>query len=248
MSAGSPNLRDVDVLVVEDQESVVRVLRRILKPSEARVTTASTLADAQVALRGGWHYGVILLDQKLPDGDALNLLDELHDHEIKPAIVATSGNLQESKRSLRLQEYGAVLLPKPFTSDDLLSAIRTAMETRERERRQSSLPPAGTETGRVLCHGPIALDLLMQSVRVDGALVDLQPTQFRLLATLIAHVGKSFSPEELVEATLRGSHQSGGVNIRFQIHTLRRRLGDAGVLIETTRRGYGIGVGDAAKP
>lgn len=246
MSEDVPDLRDVDVLVVEDQESVVRVLRRILKPSAARVTTASTLADAQVALRGGWHYGVILLDQKLPDGDALNLLDELDEQEMKPAIVATSGNLQESKRSLRLQEHGAVLLPKPFTGSDLLSAISKAMATRERER-SSSRPPPPMEMGRALSHGPITLDLLTQTVRVDGALIDLQPTQFRLLATLIAHVGKAFTTDELVGGTLRGSHQNGAVNIRFQIHTLRRRLGPAGTLIETSTHGYGIALSEADK-
>lgn len=235
-----PDLSDVDVLLVEDQQDIVRVLRRILRPSAARVTTATTLADAQIALKGGWHWGVILLDQKLPDGDALRLLDDLSAQEHKPAIVATSGNLQDSKRSLRLQEHGAVLLPKPFTGGELLSAISKAMSLRAAERQALSQPPP--DAGRALTYGSITLDLLAQTVRVDGALVDLQPTQFRLLATLLAHVGRALTVEELVENALRGTHQNGAVNIRFQIHTLRRRLGAAGALIETSAPGYGIAV------
>lgn len=238
-----PDLSDVDVLVVEDQQDVVRVLQRILKPSAARVTTATTLADAQMALRGGWHWGLILLDQKLPDGDALRLLDELDGHEHKPAIVATSGNLQESRRSLVLQEHGAVLLPKPFTGNDLLSAIAKAMSLRAAERQaQSQPPPPLSDSGRALAHGSISVDLLSQTVRVDQAVIDLQPTQFRLLATMLANVGRALTVEQLVEGALRGTHQNGAVNIRFQIHTLRRRLGVAGASIETVGHGYGIAV------
>lgn len=243
-----PDLSEVDVLLVEDQPSIVRVLKRVLAPSAARVTEAATLADAKAALQGGWHWGLILLDQKLPDGDALKLLDDLDaldDEGDRPAIVATSGNLQESRRSLRLQEYGAVLLPKPFSGDELLSAIGKAMALRATERQMktfSSLPPPPPDNGRALAHGPVTLDLLSQTVRVHGAVVDLQPTSFRLLATLLAHLGRALTVEELVEGALRGTHQNGAVNIRFQVHTLRRRLGAAGMLIETTDHGYGIAI------
>lgn len=236
-----PDLSDVDVLVVEDQQDVVRAMRRILKPSLARVTAATTLADARLALRGGWHWGVILLDQKLPDGDALRLLDELDDED-KPAIVATSGNLQESRRSLRLQEHGAVLLPKPFNGDELLSAIAKAMSMRAAERQSQSVPPPPQDSGRALTQGSITLDLLSQTVRVEGVVVDLQPTQFRLLATLMANAGRVMTVNELVEGALRGTHQNGAVNIRFQIHALRRRLGVAAVLVETSDHGYRIAV------
>jgi DNA-binding response OmpR family regulator len=142
---------------------------------------------------------------------------------------------------LRLQEHGAVLLPKPFTGDELLSAISKAMSMRAAERQAQSQPPP--DAGRALHHSSIAVDLLSQTVRVEGALVDLQPTQFRLLATLLANVGRALTVEELVETSLRGTHQNGAVNIRFQIHTLRRRLGAAGALIETAPPGYGIAVG-----
>jgi DNA-binding response OmpR family regulator len=94
--------------------------------------------------------------------------------------------------------------------------------------------------------GPISVGLVSQTVHVDGSLIELQPTQFRILAKLMASVGRPLPVTELVEG-LRGTHQDGTVNIRFQIHGLRKRLGARGALIETCPGGYGIGVSAALR-
>jgi two-component system KDP operon response regulator KdpE len=244
-AAVQPSLAGVSVLLVEDERAFAVALARVLQQAGAEVTLVATLAGAQAALDVPGKWNVVLLDQQLPDGDGLDVTETFRDWEEKPAIVATSVNLQDSKRSLKLQSCGAILLPKPFGADDLFAAIAGALASRTAERALSRPPPSlesGEYTAR-LRFGPISVHLVSQSATVDGTRIELQPAQFRILAKLLANVGRALGVNELVEGTLRGTHQDGTVNIRFQIHALRRRLGEAGALIETTPGGYGIGLG-----
>lgn len=236
----------LEILVVEDERTLAVALRRLLRRAAAEVTIASTLAMARAALRTTTPWSVLLLDQKLPDGDGLSVLEELEGRAAPPVLIATSANLQDSKRSLRLQAYGAVLLPKPFDDADLFIAITSALSGVGSSAAEGvfQLPPPreSGEYPRVLRFGPISLELVSQIVAVSGVTVELQPTQFRILAHLLASPGRPHAVAELVDSALRGAHFDGGANIRFQIHALRRRLGLAGKLIETSPGGYGVGL------
>lgn len=234
-----PHIAGLRMLLVEDDVLLADALARTLRRRGADATVAPTLGRLRDLLDLGQRWDVVLLDQRLPDGDALDLLEELAAHADSP-IIAASAILQESKRALHLQAYRAVLLPKPFGEADLLVAIGQALE-----RVGRSVPPLARESGEYaagLHYESISMNLISQTVLVDGTPVELQPTQFRILAHLIAHAGSALGVEELVRVSLRGTHSDGSPNIRFQIHALRRRLGSAGALIQTVAHGYGIGV------
>ena len=238
-------LDGIEILFIEDDPLIAVGLMRSLHRAGAQVTICSTLQAARLEL-GRQKWDVVILDQMLPDGDGLEIVERMSDWPEKPAVVAVSANLQNSKRSLALQDSNAVLLPKPFSANELLAAISSALGRRDSYHealalRRSSFPPTSGPFLTTLEFGPISLGLLTQTVHVDGAPIDLQPAQFRILAKLMANVGRALPVSELVEG-LRGTHQDGTVNIRFQIHGLRRRLGTRGALVETCPGGYGIGV------
>jgi DNA-binding response OmpR family regulator len=239
------NLDGVDVLLVEDDPLLATSLARNLIRVGAEVTIAGTLEAAFAQVRRK-KWDVIVLDQMLPDGDGLDVIDDLDTLPERPAVVAVSANLQDSRRSLMLQGSGALLLPKPFSSKELVVAIARALGRRDSEHRALSRSASNTgESGAVttqLVFGRIALNLVSQTVLVEDDLVELPPAQFRILATLLSNVGRAFSVRELADGALRGTHQDGTVNIRFQIHGLRRSLGAQGALIETAAGGYGIGL------
>jgi DNA-binding response OmpR family regulator len=235
--------------LIEDDPLLALGLTRNLQRAGAEVTICSTLHAARLEL-GRKKWAVVILDQMLPDGDGLEIIERISGWAEKPAVVAVSANLQNSARSLALQDSNAVLLPKPFSADELLAAIGAALGRRDSQhealanRPSTHPPPNSGHYVSTLEFGPISLGLVSQTVHVDGVLIDLQPTQFRILAKLMVNVGRPLPVTELVEG-LRGTHQDGTVNIRFQIHGLRRRLGARGALIETCPGGYGIGVSSA---
>lgn len=231
------SLSGLRVLVIDDEQRLVRGLQRNLARSGASVTVASSVADALLALDHKNEWDLALVDQMLPDGDGLELICRIERQKNPPAVIAVSGNLQSSKRCLRLQAHGAVLLPKPFDADDLCMAMSRALSSARRARAESA-----HSAEKHLRYSSIALDLVTQVATVDGTIVDLQPAQIRILAHLLTYPGRSFGSDELTKTALRGTHDNKGGNIRFQIHSLRRRLGKAGRLIETRNRGYGVGL------
>lgn len=250
-----PNLNGVSILLVEDDPAYALGLVRLLERAAARVTLAETLESTLHWLSSEIAWDVILLDQLLPDGDAIDALTTINQLSPRPAVVATSAALQDAKRSLALQDSGVVLLPKPFVDADLFLAITRARSVASAPASRSSAPPPASSSGRhgsgqlpTLCFGPITLDLVSQTASVDGARVDLQPTQVRLLAQLLASPGRALSLAELIEGTFRGTHHDGGGNLRYQVHELRRKLGSAGKLIETSPGGYGMGLGGHSTP
>lgn len=211
------------------------------------VTIVRTAEEASTMLQQSADWDLVLLDQKLPDGDGLQVLDRMEHLARRPALVAVSAHLQDSKRSLRLQGYPGVLLPKPFDRNDLLGAVADALALAARERRDSERPEskdtrASGEQSAVLHFGPISIYLVSQTVTIDGEPVDLQPAQFRILAQMLSNPGRALPVGELAESALRGTHADGASNVRFQIHALRRRLGATGKLIERSDGGYGVGL------
>jgi DNA-binding response OmpR family regulator len=239
----------LQILVVDDEPQVARGLERNLTKAGARVTVARSLSEALQYLGSNEDWDIVLIDQMLPDGDGLDVLDGVDRLQTKPAVIAISANLQCSKRSLRLQACGVVLLPKPFDLEDLRMALSGALASRDRSvyaKHASQAAHASTAAQAAnpkhLLYKSISLDLVTQIASVDGGAVDLQPAQTRILAQLLAHPGQRFGVDELTKSSLRGNHDQAGGNMRFQIHALRRRLGTAGRLIETLDHGYGIGL------
>ena len=248
MARSRETIAGLRVLVIDDEPQLARGLARTLTRVGASVAVALNVTQALRRLRDTGDWDVLLVDQLLPDGDGFDVINRIGSLDHTPAIVAISANLQSSKRSLHLQKLGAVLLPKPFDRDDLLLALSQALSLRSVSRGQSWQPSARASTTapdaepKRLTYENISLDLVTQTASVDGASIELQPAQFRILAQLLTHPGRRFGVEELTQKALRGSHHRTGSNIRFQIHALRRRLGPAAQLIETRDHGYGVGL------
>jgi DNA-binding response OmpR family regulator len=123
-------------------------------------------------------------------------------------------------------------LTTPFSSRELLARVHRIV-ARGRDA-------AGT-AGNLSC-GPIAVDFLRQSARVDGREVELQPLQLRLLGYLIRNAGRAVSSEELRSEVFRVVQSPGSTSVARQICVLRERLGDAGELIVTSAGGYRIAI------
>jgi two-component system nitrogen regulation response regulator GlnG len=126
------------ILVVDDEPQVARGLARNLTRAGARATVASSVAQALQQLERGAAWDIVLVDQMLPDGDGIDVLDWIERRQAKPAVVVISANPLSAQHTLLLQACGAVLLPKPFDADDLARALSEALAARAATRAAST--------------------------------------------------------------------------------------------------------------
>ena len=115
------------ILVVEDDEAYSRLVKRMLEAAGYRVTTASNFATALPIIEGNEHVDLLLADINMPSGTphglSIGLMAESKRHSLK--VVYMSGSVDPAQIA-RFAPH-AKLLRKPFTSQDMLAAIKTTL-------------------------------------------------------------------------------------------------------------------------
>jgi two-component system, response regulator RegA len=123
-SAGPPPF--ARALVVDDEGRLRRAVAEALAGWAAEVRTAESLARALAVVRE-WHPDLLVLDFRLPDGDARGLLREVALGPRVPSIIAMSA-FARPQHSFELAQLGVrAYLEKPFTASGLESALRQAL-------------------------------------------------------------------------------------------------------------------------
>lgn len=114
-------------LVVDDDPAIRSAVASFLRSQNLRVGTAATAADALVQLQAA-KPDLVLLDVRLPDGDAFTVLEAARSILPAPVRIGLSG-VASTEEAFRLGKYGVrKFLQKPVSLDDLWSAIRDAVE------------------------------------------------------------------------------------------------------------------------
>ncbi len=145
-AAPRPELRDLAVLVVDDNDTNRRILHRMLVHWSMRVTAASGGADALAALdvadRSGQSFDLVLLDAHMPDMDGFTLAERMRERpglSLPTIMMLTSGGQRGD--GARCRQLGiAAYLTKPVRQTDLLEAIGLVLANR----------PAGAGRGRLV--------------------------------------------------------------------------------------------------
>ncbi|MBP1623696.1 MAG: sigma-54 dependent DNA-binding response regulator [Acidobacteria bacterium] len=130
------------ILVADDEEIMRDVLSMLLSSESYKVDLAETGSQALEMIRDR-DYGVVLLDLMMPGLDGLQVLEELNKAESKPVAVVLTA-FASIDRAVRATKLGAFdFITKPFKNDELLLAVRNAMEHRslleENQRLKRSL-------------------------------------------------------------------------------------------------------------
>lgn len=214
------------ILVVEDEP---RIAADICRGLEAANYAVETVADGNEAWFKGEteDYDAIVLDLGLPRLDGLSVLRRLREAGIAtPVLVLTARDGWRDK--VEGIDAGADdYLAKPFQMEELLARLRAI--TRRAAGQASSLIKAG----------PLELDTRSQTATIDGRSLALTAMEYRLLAYLLLHRGRTMSQGELLEHIHAGDTDRDINAIEAIVARLRKKLGIP--LIETHRgRGYCI--------
>jgi two-component system phosphate regulon response regulator PhoB len=219
------------ILVVEDERDISALVAYHLTKEGYRVRTAEGGIEALEAAQSE-RPDLILLDLMLPGFSGYDVLAELRRRpELSevPVVVLTARR-EEADRVKGLELGADDYVTKPFSPRELILRVGAVL------RRAQS--PAVAGSGRILRGGPVTVDLNAMRVAVEAEHVDLTPTEYRLLVTLMERRGRVQSRQQLLENAWDIHARIETRTVDMHVQRLRTKLGVAGSMIETVR-GFG---------
>jgi two-component system phosphate regulon response regulator PhoB len=216
------------ILVIEDERTLVEVLSCNLEREGFEVVAAH---DGQEGLRQAQLKlpDLIVLDLMLPNKPGLEVCQELRmgakTRDI-PIIMVTA-KAEESDELVGFATGADDYVTKPYSMKVLIQRIK-----KELRRRQMKEEPA---PGKVIESQGIVIDRHSHRALYRDQELPLTPTEFRLLEVLIRQAGRAFTRYELMDAAIGEDAIVLERTIDVHIKSLRKKLGEAGALIETVR-------------
>lgn len=216
----------MDVLVIEDDQSVRVLVKAVLEKNGNNVSQADNAADGQ-ELAFNNEYDIIILDLGLPDGDGFEIAKNIRDQEITTPILVLSAE-QETDVKVKCLKVGADdYLTKPFNPEELMARVEAIT--------RRSTDPTGEQ---VLNCGELQVKLLEREFNVNGTDVDLTNNEFNLLVYLMKNKNRIISQEEIAEKVwdIHFDTQTNYINV--YISYLRKKIRDHTDVdyIETVRK------------
>jgi DNA-binding response OmpR family regulator len=220
--------KDCCVLVVDDDKKTVASIKLYLEHDGYQVAVAydgrQALADARLQ-----RPDLVVLDLMLPEISGIDVCRKLRDESSIPIIMLTSRATEEDK--LRGLDLGADdYITKPFSPRELVARIRAVLRRSSRRDNSSAIQK-----------GDLIIDLKRHEVRVRDKLVQLTPTEFKLLEALAKAPGRTFTRQELVERALGWDYAGLDRTVDAHIMNLRKKLDDG--RSESSRIATVFGVG-----
>ena len=216
----------MDVLVIEDDQSVRVLVRAVLEKNGNSVAQADNAADGQ-ELAFNNEYDIIILDLGLPDGNGYDICKNIRDQDITTPVLILSAE-QETDVKVKCLKVGADdYLTKPFNPEELMARVEAIT--------RRSTDASGEQ---VLNCGELKVKLLEREFYVDGTEVDLTNNEFNLLVYLLKNKNRIISQEEIAEKVwdIHFDTQTNYINV--YISYLRKKIRDhtENDYIETVRK------------
>ncbi|MEV6898123.1 response regulator transcription factor [Amycolatopsis sp. NPDC051372] len=220
------------VLVVEDEEPLADAIARGLRREGMAVDIALTGDDGHEK-SSVTRYDVVLLDRDLPGMSGDELCREIvASGELTRVLMLTASSSVSDRvdgLSLGADDY----LAKPFAFPELVARVRALGR-----RATPAAPP-------LLTAGDVELDPAKRIVRRASGLIDLTRKEFGVLEVLLSASGSVVSSEELLERVWDENADPFTTTVRVTVMTLRKKLGEPGIIETVVGSGYRVPVAEA---
>jgi two-component system KDP operon response regulator KdpE len=202
------------ILVVDDEERMVRFIRLNLEHDGFRVVEAYNGTQAIDKVRNSLP-DLILLDVMMPDIDGFEVLNIIREVSSVPVIMLTAKSEEDDR--VRGLELGADdYITKPFSPRELVSRVRAVL------RRTESA--SGAVHGLIEVDDRLKLDFDRREIWVEDKLVKLRPTEYRLLYHLVQNAGWVISHDQLLAKVWGYEYRDEPHYVRLYINYLRKKL------------------------
>lgn len=215
------------ILVVDDEEDILELVRYNLVREGYHVTGALTGEDALRKARSE-AFDLIVLDLMLPGIDGLEVTKNLKGNEKTQhiPIVMLTAKGEEADIVTGLELGADDYITKPFSPRVLIARVRTVLRRR--------IAQAEDDTAAVHIH-ELEIHPGRRSVLAEGSPVDLTYTEFQVLYILARRPGWVFTRGQIVDAVRGDGYPVTDRSVDVQIVGLRKKLGTFGQYIETVR-------------
>lgn len=220
------------ILVVDDDKQIARLVRSYLEQAGFRVLTAFDGETALHAIRRE-RPDLIVLDLMLPDRDGWEITRIVRSDSylaMLPIIMLTA-RVEDTDKIVGLELGADDYIAKPFNPREVVARVRAVL-------RRANGKAVRT---RLLQVGDLQMDADRHEVTFGGEVVDLTPTEFSLLKVLIENPGRALTRVELIESGLGYAYEGVERTVDSHIKNLRRKIEldpSSPSYIETV---YGIG-------
>ena len=220
------------VLVVDDEPNIRELVEVALKFHGCAVSVSANGNDAlhQVEL---YQPDLMILDVMLPDMDGFEVCRTLRTggNDVPVIFLTARDTTTDTIRGLTLG--GDDYVTKPFSVEALVARVRAVL------RRTSRTSDEGGGDAQTLRVGDLELDEEHWTVQRAGTQVELSPTEFRLLASLMRNPGRMLTRQQLLENVWGWEFAGQSQVVETYVSYLRRKLDPLGPPLIHTQRGVG---------
>ena len=202
---------DETILLVDDDAALLEVTSIVLASEGYRVVTAEDGAEA-LRILGREGLDLVVLDIMLPRMSGFEVLKKMREYSDVPVVLLTAKS-QSVDKVVGLELGADDYITKPFDTKELLARIKAILRRFGRDGREG-----------LLRLGPLELDPNGYTVSRSGEMLDLTPTEFKILALLMRRPGQAFTRAQISEAVSTGSHYLASRYIDVHISRLRAKV------------------------
>jgi len=225
------SFRNRMILVVDDEERMARFIRLNLEHDGFQVVEAYRGMKAIQVLRESLP-DLVLLDVMMPDLDGFEVLRMIRESSSVPVIMLTAKG-EEDDRVHGLELGADDYITKPFSPRELVSRVKAVL------RRTETM--SGVSHDVIQVDERLKIDFSRREVWVEGELVKLRPTEYRLLYHLVQNAGWVMTYDQILAKVWGYEYRTESHYVRLYINYLRQKLekDPANPVYILTERGIG---------
>ncbi len=220
------------ILIVDDDREIARLLRSYLQRERYAVSVAYDGETALQVLRRESPQ-LMLLDLMLPDRDGWEVTRTVRGDEklANTLIIMLTARVEDTDKIIGLELGADDYVTKPFNPREVVARVRALLR-----RTQRATPPV-----TALVVGDLRMDVERRDVQVRDTAVELTPTEFSLLQTLMESPGYVFTRTELLDRALGYDYDGVDRMLDSHIKNLRRKLEVDSRKPQLVQTVYGVG-------
>lgn len=210
------------ILLIEDNEYIIKGIKYLLEANNFKVTVASTLNGAKILIEN--KYDLIILDLMLPDGDGLDFYEEYLKNKATLVLTAKDDeDIISSSLDSGIEDY----IIKPFRSKELLARINKILKR--------------NKDNEIITVGNVSVDTEAGRVFVDNNEIILTSLEYRILLLLFQNLNRIVTRDILIDRIwdISGKYVEDNT-LTVYIKRIREKLGNDDIIKTIKGIGYRV--------